>query len=65
MNKFDTAPYSFRLNLTRDEELEIHRFLNSDIVKIHYGDKSKFIKKALIYVFRLPKPFLYLSMSSS
>ncbi len=44
----DNVTVSFRLNLNREEDLEIHRFLNGDAMKVCYGDKSKFIKSALI-----------------
>lgn len=44
----DSVTVSFRLNLNRDEDMEIQRFLEDDTMKFCYGDKSKFIKKALI-----------------
>ena len=44
----DSITVSFRLNLNREEDLEIQRFLSNDIIKNCFGDKSKFIKSALI-----------------
>lgn len=44
----DSVTISFRLNLNREEDMEIQRFLENDTIKFCYGDKSKFIKKALI-----------------
>ena len=44
----DSVTISFRLNLNREEDMEIQRFLENDTTKFCYGDKSKFIKKALI-----------------
>ncbi len=44
----DSVTISFRLNLNREEDMEIQRFLEDDTTKFCYGDKSKFIKKALI-----------------
>lgn len=43
----DSVTVSFRLNLNREEDLEIHKFLSGDIIKNCFGDKSKFIKSAL------------------
>ncbi len=48
MAKDDSVTISFRLNLNREEDMEIQRFLEDDTTKFCYGDKSKFIKKALI-----------------
>lgn len=44
----DSVTICFRLNLNREEDMEIQRFLEDDTTKFCYGDKSKFIKKALI-----------------
>lgn len=44
----DSITVSFRLNLNREEDLEIYKFLSGDIIKNCFGDKSKFIKSALI-----------------
>lgn len=44
----DNIMVSFRLNLNRDEDLEIYRFLSGDIIKNCFGDKSKFVKSALV-----------------
>lgn len=44
----DSITISFRLNLNREEDLEIYKFLSGDIIKNCFGDKSKFIKSALI-----------------
>lgn len=44
----DSVTISFRLNLNREEDMEIQKFLENDTTKFCYGDKSKFIKKALI-----------------
>lgn len=44
----DSVTFSFRLNLNREEDMEIHRFLFGDAIEPCYGDKSKFIKSALI-----------------
>lgn len=44
----DSVTVSFRLNLNREEDLEIQRFLSNDIIKNCFGDKSKFIKSALV-----------------
>ena len=41
---------SFRLNLNREEELEIWSFLTGGAIEPCFGDKSKFIKSALIRV---------------
>lgn len=48
MARNDSITVSFRLNLNREEDLEIQRFLSKDIIKNCFGDKSKFIKGALI-----------------
>ena len=39
---------SFRLNLNREEDREIQRFFSGEAMKLCFGDKSKFIKSALI-----------------
>lgn len=44
----DSVTVSFRLNLNRDEDREIQGFLYGEAVKNCFGDKSKFIKSALI-----------------
>lgn len=44
----DSVTVSFRLNLNREEDWEIQRFLEDDTAMFCFGDKSKFIKKALI-----------------
>lgn len=44
----DSVTVSFRLNLNREEDKEIQRFLSSEVMKFCFGDKSKFIKSALI-----------------
>ena len=44
----DSVTVSFRLNLKREEDREIQRFLFREAIKPCYGDKSKFIKSALI-----------------
>lgn len=44
----DSVTVSFRLNLNREEDMEIHRFLFGDAIEPCYKDKSKFIKSALI-----------------
>lgn len=44
----DSITVSFRLNLNREDDLEIYKFLSGDIIKNCFGDKSKFIKSALI-----------------
>lgn len=48
MARNDSITVSFRLNLNREEDLEIQRFLSNDIIKNCFGDKSKFVKSALI-----------------
>lgn len=50
MARDDSITVSFRLNLNREEDFEIQRFLSGDAMKICFGDKSKFIKSALIRV---------------
>ncbi len=50
MARDDSVTISFRLNLNREEDFEIQRFLLGDAMKICFGDKSKFIKSALIRV---------------
>lgn len=50
MARDDSITVSFRLNLNREEDFEIQRFLSKDIIKNCFGDKSKFIKSALIRV---------------
>lgn len=44
----DSVTVSFRLSFNKEEDKEILRFFSSEILKICYGDKSKFIKSALI-----------------
>lgn len=44
----DSVTVSFRLSLNKEEDKEILRFISSETLKICYGDKSKFIKSALI-----------------
>ena len=44
----DSVTVSFRLNFNKEEDKEILRFFSSETMKICYGDKSKFIKSALI-----------------
>lgn len=48
----DSVTVSFRLNLNREEDLEIHRYLEDETAMFCFGDKSKFIKKALIRTIR-------------
>lgn len=48
----DSVTISFRLNLNREEDLEIHRYLEDETAMFCFGDKSKFIKKALIRTIR-------------
>lgn len=50
MARDDSITVSFRLNLSREDDIEIQKFLLGDTMKICYGDKSKFIKSALIRV---------------
>ena len=44
----DSVTVSFRLSFNKEEDKEILRFFSSETLKICYGDKSKFIKSALI-----------------
>ncbi len=44
----ESVTVSFRLNLNREEDKEIQRFLSGEVMKFCFGDKSKFIKSALI-----------------
>ena len=44
----DSMTVSFRLSFNKEEDKEILRFFSSETLKICYGDKSKFIKSALI-----------------
>ena len=44
----DSVTVSFRLSFNKEEDKEILRFFSSETMKICYGDKSKFIKSALI-----------------
>lgn len=44
----DSVTISFRLSLNKEEDKEILRFISGETMKICYGDKSKFIKSALI-----------------
>ena len=48
----DSVTISFRLNLNREEDWEIHRYLEDETAMFCFGDKSKFIKKALIRTIR-------------
>lgn len=48
----DSVTVSFRLNLNREEDWEIHRYLEDETAMFCFGDKSKFIKKALIRTIR-------------
>lgn len=50
MARDDSITVSFRLNLSREDDIEIQKFLLGDTIKICFGDKSKFIKSALIRV---------------
>ena len=44
----DSVTVSFRLSFNKEEDKEILRFFSSETMIICYGDKSKFIKSALI-----------------
>ena len=44
MARDDSITVSFRLNLSREDDIEIQKFLLGDTMKICFGDKSKFIK---------------------
>ena len=44
----DSVTVSFRLSFNKEEDKEILRFFSSETMRICYGDKSKFIKSALI-----------------
>lgn len=44
----DSVTVSFHLSFNKEEDKEILRFFSSETLKICYGDKSKFIKSALI-----------------
>lgn len=48
----DSVTVSFRLNLNREEDWEIHRYLEDETAMFCFGDKSKFIKKSLIRTIR-------------
>lgn len=48
----DSVTISFRLNLNREEDWEIYRYLEDETAMFCFGDKSKFIKKALIRTIR-------------
>ena len=50
MARGDSVTISFRLNLNREEDMEIWSFLTGDAIEPCVGDKSKFIKSALIRV---------------
>ena len=52
MARGDSVTVSFRLNLNREEDMEIWSFLTGDAIEPCFGDKSKFIKKALIRTIR-------------
>lgn len=48
MLSIDNVTVSFRLNLNREEDIEIQRFLINEQMMKSFGGKSKFIKMALI-----------------
>ena len=48
MARGDSVTVSFRLNLNREEDMEIWSFLTGGAIEPCFGDKSKFIKSALI-----------------
>lgn len=48
MARGDSVTVSFRLNLNREEDMEIWSFLTGGAIEPRFGDKSKFIKSALI-----------------
>lgn len=50
MARGDSVTVSFRLNLNREEDMEIWSFLTGGAIEPCFGDKSKFIKSALIRV---------------
>ena len=50
MARGDSVTVSFRLNLNREEDMEIGSFLTGGAIEPCFGDKSKFIKSALIRV---------------
>lgn len=50
MARGDSVTISFRLNLNREEDMEIWSFLTGGAIEPCFGDKSKFIKSALIRV---------------
>lgn len=50
MARGDGVTVSFRLNLNREEDMEIWSFLTGGAIEPCFGDKSKFIKSALIRV---------------
>lgn len=47
MARGDSVTVSFRLNLNREEDMEIWSFLTGGAIEPCFGDKSKFIKSAL------------------
>ena len=48
----NSVTVSFRLNLNREEDFEILKYLYGEGMKSCFGDKSKFIKTALIRIIR-------------
>lgn len=48
----NSVTVSFRLNLNREEDFEILKYLYGEGMKSCFGDKSKFIKTALIRTIR-------------
>ena len=48
MARGDSVTISFRLNLNREEDMEIWSFLTGDAIEPCFGDKSKCIKSAMI-----------------
>ena len=48
MVRGDSVTISFRLNLNREEDMEIWSFLTGDAIEPCFGDKSKCIKSAMI-----------------
>ena len=55
----DSVTVSFRLNLNREEDWEIHRYLEDETAMFCFGDKSKFIKKGVCQV-KCVSSFLHL-----
>ena len=48
MARGDSVTISFRLNLNREEDMEIWSFLTGGAIEPCFGDKSKCIKSAMI-----------------